>query len=179
MTSLTLSHCRTPLFNAASNGKLDAVKHLLKSGANKAALSSKGRTALHMCVRSEHSPRVAPAHLLPCWRWCFAAGVPWVDDGSVAPPPRDRAASTGHTDTVQVLVGAKANVNAIDDGACSSCPRYPRRPFPAARTQRTAVLPLTSILFATALYRVVCAAQLAGRRSSVRACTATTPASAR
>ena len=38
----------TPLFNAAANGRIEMLQYLLKSGADLKAVSSRGRTALHM-----------------------------------------------------------------------------------------------------------------------------------
>jgi len=48
--TLCVLDLRTPLFNAASNGHVETMQHLIKSGANVAATSANGRTALHMYV---------------------------------------------------------------------------------------------------------------------------------
>lgn len=64
------------------------------------------------------------------------------------------AASTGHTDTVLVLTGAGADVNAVDDGGQGACCEL----LPARR--------LT----------LHCVMQRGGHLSIVRACTATTAA---
>lgn len=39
---------RTPLFNAASNGHVEVIRHLAKAGASVNNLSERGRTPLHM-----------------------------------------------------------------------------------------------------------------------------------
>jgi len=99
---------RTPLFNACSNGQLDAVKHLLASGASTSSKSSKGRTALHVYVaRTEQAVT-----------WWSPGVLTWPHFDSLC---HHSAASTGHTDTVLVLTGAGADVNAVDDGGQGAC----------------------------------------------------------
>eukprot|EP00435_Cladocopium_sp_Y103_P044015 s563_g12.t1 len=96
--------CRDDIFEAAANGYLGAVRHILRTQPGAAVEeSSKGRTALHFAAEE--------GHVAVCRMLLEAEAVVDARDHD-RDTPLHRAASYGETDVVKLLLEWKASVTA-------------------------------------------------------------------
>lgn len=95
----------TPLHYAASSGKLEVVKFLIKKGADLQAKNTYGWTALHS---SSYNGYTSISELL------ITNGINIEDTDIFGWPPLFRAIQGGHKSMIEFLVERGANINATD-----------------------------------------------------------------